>query len=129
VKDEELLNRLKQIQEKYTSEIYEFLGPKSEEYKTFYEKGSEVARTMRPKFTATPEGEKIKREFMKKRRAETDEFFKNLGINVNDIRLIRKKYSEEFRLLIEKVRKLNEKKIHSAGVVVNSNSNPEGRCP
>jgi hypothetical protein len=83
-----------------------------------------------PQFTATPEGEKLQREFMKTRLSEADEFFKNLGINVNDIKSIRKKYSEEFRSLSEKVRKLekssDEHKINSAGTVVDSNSNPEG---
>jgi hypothetical protein len=124
-KEEELLNRLKQIQEEYKREIYEFLGSKAKEYSNFYEKRDEVARTMQHQFTATLEGQKIQREFRKKRLAEANEFIKNLGINVNDVKSIRNKYHEEFRLVIEKATKVKERKTPS-DVIVDSNSNQEG---
>lgn len=109
-KNEEVARGLEQIQENYNKELYAFLGSKAAEYFKFYEKRDEVARTMLPQFTTTPEGEKIKREFKKTRLAEADEFFKKLDINVNDIKSIRKKYSEEFISLSQKVRKLGKPK-------------------
>ena len=109
-KDEEFLNRLKQIQEEYTREIYEFLGSKSEEYKTFYEKRREAVRSMQSQFTAMPEGPKIESGFQKKRLVEADEFIRNLGINAKDLKSIRNKYQEEFRLLIEKATELTNSK-------------------
>ena len=84
-KNEELSNRVKQIHEEYTREIYEFLGAKSNEYKVFYEKRNKAAKIMQPQFTPTSEGQKIENEFSKKRLAEADEFIKNLGINVDDL--------------------------------------------
>lgn len=99
--DEEFLTRMKQIEEGNTREIYEFLGSKYKEFKSFYEKRREAATRFQPKFTTT-EGVKSEIEFKKTRLTEANEFFKNLGINVNDLKSIRKKYQEEFRLLIEK---------------------------
>ena len=65
-KDDEFLNRQKQIQEGYERELYEFLGPKSKEYKAFYEKRMEVARSMQAQFKPTREGMKSEFEFEKK---------------------------------------------------------------
>jgi hypothetical protein len=125
---EGLANRIEQIHENYKKEIYEILASKATEYSKFYEKRNEIASTMLPRFTANPEGEKLEREFRKTRKSEADEFFKSLSINVNDIKSIRKKYSEEFRSLSEKVRKVeqssDEQKIPS-DAEVDSNSNPE----
>ena len=104
--DEELLNRLEHIREEYKKELYEFLGPKSKEYETFYEKRREEVKSMRSQFTRTNEGLKNESEFRKKRLAEIDEFIRNLGINVNDLKSIRKKYNEEFRVAIEKSEEL-----------------------
>jgi uncharacterized protein YdcH (DUF465 family) len=118
---EELANRIKRMEENYKREIYELLGSKAAEFSKFYEKRNEVARTMRPKFTFTPEGEKMEREFKKTRLAEADEFFKNLGINVNDIKSIRKKYSEVFGSLTEIFIKLEESSDEDK-----TKSNPEG---
>ena len=123
--DKELANHVEQVHENYKKEISEFLGSKATNYFDFYEKRAETARRMRPRFTATPEGDRIKREFLKSRLAEANEFFKNLGVNVDDIKSIRKKYSEEFRLFIDKRRNANAKEIHSKGNV-DLNSNPEG---
>jgi hypothetical protein len=100
-KNEELSNRVKRILDNYTSKIYESLGSKKDEFLEFYKKKREVARTMRPQFTATPEGEKIEKEFYQKRFAEGNEFMKNLGTKVNDIKSIREKYQEEFGSVIK----------------------------
>jgi hypothetical protein len=107
-KNEEVARGLDQIRENYEKEINKLLGPKATEYSKFYEKRNEAARAAAPRFTATPEGEKAEREFKKTRLAEGDEFFKNLGIDVNDIKSIRKKYSEESISLTKKVRKLGK---------------------
>jgi small-conductance mechanosensitive channel len=109
-KNDNLLNRLTQIQEAYTREINEFLGPKSKDYRTFYEKRREAVRSMKPKFTATPEGSKTEIEFAKARSAEADKFIKDLGINGNDLKSIRNKYQEEFRQVIEKATELTNSK-------------------
>jgi hypothetical protein len=109
-KDDELLNHLKQIQEEYTKEIYEFLGSKSKEYKTFYEKRREAVRSKQPRFTAAPEGGKSEIEFKKTRLAEADKFIKNLGINAKDLKSIRNKYQEQFRVVIEKATEFTNSK-------------------
>lgn len=106
--NEEVARGLEKIRENYEKEIYKLLGSKETEFTKFYERRNEAARAATPRFTATPEGEKMEREFEKTRLAEADEFFKNLGINVNDIKSIRKKYSEEFISLTKKVRKLEK---------------------
>ena len=105
-KDEELLNHLQHTREEYKKELYEFLGPKSKEYETFYEKRREAVKSKRSQFTKTNEGLKNESEFRKKRLAEIDEFIRNLGIDVNVLRLIRKKYNEKFRAPIEKSEEL-----------------------
>ena len=101
-RNEELLNRIKQIQERYIRQINEFLGPKSKDYETFYEKRRESVRMMKTKFTATPKGWKTQIEFEKTRLVEANEFVKNLGINANRLKSIRNKYQEEFRQVIGK---------------------------
>jgi hypothetical protein len=107
---ETFLNHLKQIQEKYTREINEFLGPKSKEYSAFYEKRREAVRSMQPRFTVITEGPKIENEFRKTRLAEANEFIKTLDINANDLKSIRDKYQEEFRQFIEKEPELTNSK-------------------
>jgi hypothetical protein len=57
-----------------------------------------------------PEGPKIESGFQKKRLVEADEFIRNLGINAKDLKSIRNKYQEEFRLLIEKATELTNSK-------------------
>jgi hypothetical protein len=113
-KDKELFNLLEQIQKKCTSEINELLGSKAKDYMIFHEKRREVASNIRPLFTATPEGRKFKSEFKKRRLAEADEFIKNLGINLNDFKSIRKKYQEEARSVIEKARMVRGKSLQVA---------------
>jgi hypothetical protein len=51
---------LDEIQEKWSREVYEVLGSKTNDYIIFREKAREIVRRMRPLFTATPEGRKIK---------------------------------------------------------------------
>jgi len=109
-KSEELINRLKQIQEGYTRELDDFLGAKSKEYKAFYEKRREAARRMQAQFKPTPEGGKSEIEFKKKRLAEANEFIKNLGINGNDLKSIRNKYQEQFRQVVGKATELTNSK-------------------
>jgi len=106
--NEEAVRGQEQIRENYEKEINKLLGPMATEYSKFYEKRNEAARVAASRFTATPEGEKAEREFRKTRLAEGEEFFKNLGIDVNDIKSIRKKYSEESISLTKKVRKLGK---------------------
>ena len=108
--NEEVARGLEKIRENYEKEIYKLLGSKSTEYTKFYEKRNEAARAAAPSFTATPEGEKMERDFNKTRLAEADAFFKNLGINVYDIKSIKRKYAEEFISLTKKVRKLEKSK-------------------
>jgi hypothetical protein len=109
-KNEELFNRIKQIQQEYTREINEFLGSKAKDYRNFYEKRREAVRSMQPKFTATPEGVKAEIEFEKRRLTEADEFIKNLDINTNDLKSIRIKYQQEFSQVIEKTTEFTESK-------------------
>jgi hypothetical protein len=113
-KDKELFNLLEQIQKKCTSEINELLGSKAKDYMMFHEKRREVASNIRPLFSATPEGQKIKSQFKKRRLAEADEFIKNLGINLNDFKSIRKKYQEEARSVIQKARMVEGKSLQAA---------------
>jgi hypothetical protein len=103
-KNKNLSDLLDQIREKCTREVYELLGSKSNDYMVFRQKARDIARTMRPLFTATPEGERIKRQFQKMRLAEANEFIKGLGINPNDVKSILRKYREESRSVIEKTR-------------------------
>jgi hypothetical protein len=101
-KNKNLSDLLDQIREKCTREVYELLGSKSNDYMVFRQKARDVARTMEPLFTATPEGERIKRQFQKMRLAEANEFIKGSGINPNDVKSILRKYREESRSVIEK---------------------------
>jgi hypothetical protein len=103
-KNKELSNLLKEIGEKRTKEINGLLGSKAMEYREFLEKNKEIARTMQPLFTATPEGRKIKRQFQKTRVDESTKFIRSLGINVNDFKSIISKYQEESKSIIEKTR-------------------------
>lgn len=80
------------------------LGSKAKEFREFREKSSEIARTMQPLFTATPEGRKVKSQFQKTRLYEANKFVKSLGINVNDFKSILSKYQEESKSAIEKTR-------------------------
>src|SRR5215212_7334048 len=80
-KNKEPSNLLEEIREKCIEEIYRLLGSKAKEYMEFHEKSREVARSMRPLFSATPEGRKIKSQFQKKRLYEANEFIKSIGIN------------------------------------------------
>lgn len=105
-KNEELLKRLKQIEEEYTRELHDFLGPKSNEYKAFYEKRVQAAKNMQAQFKATTEGVKSEFEFEKKMLSEANEFIKNLGINAEDLKSIRKKYQEQLSLAFDKAAEL-----------------------
>ncbi len=60
-KNKELSNLLEEIREKCTKEISGLLGSKAKEYREFHEKSREIARTMQPLFSATPEGRKVKK--------------------------------------------------------------------
>jgi hypothetical protein len=103
-KNKKLSDLLDQIREKCIREVYESIGSKSNEYMMFRQKAREIARTMRPLFTATPEGRRVERQFHKMRLAEANEFIKGLGINLNDVKSILRKYREESRSVIEKTR-------------------------
>jgi hypothetical protein len=103
-KNKNLSNLLDQIGEKCTREVYELLGSKSNDYRVFRQKARDAARTMRPLFTATREGERIKRQFQKMRLAEANEFIKGVGVNPKDVKSILRKYREESRSAIEKTR-------------------------
>ena len=103
-KNKNLSDLLDQIREKCTREVYELLGSKSNDYMVFRQKARDIARTMRPLFTATPEGERIKRQFQKMRLAEANGFIKGLGINPNDVKSTLRKYREQSRSVIEKTR-------------------------
>ena len=103
-KNKKLLDLLDQIREKCTREVYELLGSKSNDYIVFRQKARDIARTMRPLFTATPEGRRVKSQFQKTRLAEANKFIKGLGINPNDVKSILRKYREESRSVIEKTR-------------------------
>jgi hypothetical protein len=105
-KNEELLKRLKQIEEEYTRELHDFLGPKSKEYKAFYEKRGQAAINMLAKFKPTTEGVKSEFEFDKKMLSEANEFIKNLGINTEDLKSIRKKYQKQLSLAFDKAAEL-----------------------
>lgn len=101
-KNKELSNLLEEIRKKCIKEINVLLGSKAKEYKEFHEKRREIARTMQPLFTATPEGRKIKSQFQKTRLYEANKFIRSLGINVNDFKSIHSKYHEESKSIIEK---------------------------
>jgi hypothetical protein len=103
-KNKELSDSLEQIREKCIKEIDGLLGSKSDEYFKFREKGKEIARSMQPLFSATPEGRKIRSQFQKTRIAEANEFINRLGINRNDIGAVLRKYQEESRSVIDKTR-------------------------
>lgn len=105
-KNKELSNLLEEIRKKCIKEINVLLGSKAKEYKEFHEKRREIARTMQPLFTATPEGRKIKSQFQKTRLYEANKFIRSLGINVNDFKSILSKYQEESKSIIEKTRTL-----------------------
>lgn len=103
-KNKELTDLLDQIREKCTGEVYGLLGSQAKGYTIFRDKARDISKTMRPLFTATPEGRRIKSQFQKTRLAEADEFIKSLGINPNDVKSVLKKYQEESRSVIEKNR-------------------------
>jgi hypothetical protein len=105
-KNKELSNLLEGIREKCTKEINSLLGSKAKEYREFLEKSREIAKTMQPLFTATPEGREIKSQFQKTSLYEANKFMKNLGINVNDFKSILSKYQEESKSIIEETRTL-----------------------
>jgi hypothetical protein len=103
-KNKELSDLLDQIRERCTGEVYALLGSQAKDYTTFRDKARDIAKTMRPLFTSTPEGRRIKSRFQETRLAEANEFIKSLGVNPKDVKSILKKYQEESRSIIEKNR-------------------------
>ncbi|MFL6497377.1 MAG: hypothetical protein ACJ70U_01585 [Nitrososphaera sp.] len=65
-KNKELSNHLEEIRGKCKKEINGLLGSEAKEYREFHEKRREIARTMQPLFSSTPEGQKIKSQFRKR---------------------------------------------------------------
>jgi hypothetical protein len=55
-------------------------------------------------FTATPEGRKIKGDFQKMMVSDANKFIKSIGINRDDVKSIVKKYQEDSRRAIDKIR-------------------------
>jgi hypothetical protein len=105
-KNKELSNLLEGIREKCTKEISGLLGSKAKEYREFHGRSREIATTMQPLFTATPEGRKVKSQFQKTQLYEANKFIRSIGINVNDFKSILSKYQEESKSIIEKTRTL-----------------------
>lgn len=105
-KNKELSNLLEEVREKCTKEISALLGSKAKEYREFHGRSREIATTMQPLFTATPEGMAVKSQFHKTRLYEANKFIRSLGINVNDFKSILSKYQEESKSIIEKTRTL-----------------------
>ncbi|HEY7079673.1 MAG TPA: hypothetical protein VH500_08230 [Nitrososphaeraceae archaeon] len=103
-KNKDLSNLLEQIGEKCEREIYGVLGSKAKEYMAFREKRKEIARKMLPMFTATPDGRRIKSEFLKMMLVEANKFVNSNGINPDDVKSIVRKYQEESRSVIDKIR-------------------------
>jgi hypothetical protein len=103
-KNRNLSDLLNEIQQKCIREIYETLGSKAQDYIMFRKKARDIAKSKRPLFTATPKGRKIKNQFQKTRLAESNEYIKKLGINHGDFKSILRKYQEESKLVIEKIR-------------------------
>jgi hypothetical protein len=103
-KNKELSNLLEEIREKCTNEINALLGSKAKEYGEFHEKSREIARTVQPLFTATPEGSKVKSQFQKTQLYEANKFVRSLGIDLKDVKSILSKYQEESKSIIEKAR-------------------------
>jgi hypothetical protein len=103
-KNKELSDLLDQIREKCIGEVYGLLGSQAKDYTTFRDKASDIAKTMRPLFTSTPEGKRIKSQFQETRLAEANEFIKSLDVNPKDVKSVLKKYQEESRSVIEKNR-------------------------
>lgn len=103
-KNKELSNHLEEIRGKCKKEINGLLGSEAKEYREFHEKRREIARTMQPLFSSTPEGQKIKSQFQKTRLYEANKFMKSLGINTNDFKSILSKYQQESKSIIDKAR-------------------------
>jgi hypothetical protein len=103
-KNKELTGLLDKIRQECIREIHGLLGSKANEYESFCEKRREMARTNEHLFTATPEGRKIKSQFMKERLSEANEFIRRQNINPKDVKSILSKYQEECKSLIEKTR-------------------------
>ena len=80
------------------------LGSKAKEYGEFHEKSREIARTMQPLFTATPEGTTVKSQFQKTQLYEANNFVRSLGIDLKDVKSILSKYQEESKSIIENAR-------------------------
>jgi len=128
-KNKELSNLLEEIGEKRAKEINQLLGSKIKEYREFLEKRREIARTMQPLLTATPEGRKIKSQFQRTGLDESNKLIKSLGINVNDFKSIISKYQKESRSIIEKTRAIEGSLNLEVGSIPAEVIHPEPNSP
>lgn len=92
VKGKHLSNTVKQLRESYIKEVDNILGSRHKEYLTVRQKLREQELDVRPLFSPTPEGEKIKSQFRKMRSAKLRDFIMRLGDDFTSIKSVQKVY-------------------------------------
>jgi hypothetical protein len=91
-KGKRLSETLKQLRENYAKEVDKILGSRHKEYLKLRQKLREQELDLRPLFTPTPEGEKIKGQFKKMRSAKVRNFITSLGGDYASVRNAQKVY-------------------------------------
>jgi hypothetical protein len=104
----ELSNVLHQIRGNYKKEVRDILGSKFDEYIKERQKIRDRAICIRPLLIATPEGEKIRKEFQRISSSETRKLVKNLGSDFNNVKNIQKKYRAQGTEAVEKATSLKD---------------------
>jgi hypothetical protein len=105
-RNKELSNALHRIHENYMKEMKNILGSKFNEYKSLRQKIRDRALSIRPLLIATPEGEKVRKEFQRISSSETRKFINSLGMGSENVKAIQKKYRAEATAAVEKTMNL-----------------------